>query len=568
MALHTSIKSGASTGARLAALLLWGVLTAGCEDQPPLAEGSEDTATATTTSAAERSAPIVGLGDEAAWRACAKRHASIMNQAPLSGAPEVQAHRADLVGRVRGATVLWKRVPRLGDLPDDIGAAVKRFEQSREPLDAIRAILADHRRDPETLRRALLREGYLFVPGVETALALVQQLSLTHLFDEPEIQLLRDGTVHQLRRAKHQRKTRYLHDDGPLEGQPAEILFADRVGLVAAELTRDTLAIDFSEAQEAFGFERIRKEHLTSDWLAAEIRYGSDLWLPVVFDVRGPSARVQCHALSAANADQGKAAYAAALRRNRVQARIREVVHAQVREQVPFDVARGGTGDAQDRFPLRARWTEAYDEGRQSFRLKGKRYPVYDDLGQPLRPQVCIEFLYDTWERASGTWVQPATRAEPKGPLQPHPKRLTSGVSIEALGIVNRRRVSKFLQYAKQHPGIFEVWTAPPDERVAFAKHERFFAHLAKHADQFRRGDMLVVSRFKQTNRARNHTMIVMETDPFVGIPTLVAGNAAKPRIQTLDGVMQISPRRYLELRIRPQASWLDDAVLRSLEAP
>ncbi|MBW2457905.1 MAG: hypothetical protein JRI68_25595 [Deltaproteobacteria bacterium] len=568
MALLGTKDGFAGPGVKLGALLLVAQLAVACDDQTPAAETASPSSAASTTAAAAPVAPVVGLGDEPVWRACAQQHAAISKAPPAPGTPLLEARRAELVGRVRGATVLWKRAPRLGELPDDLRSAVQRLERSTDPLGDIRELIAEHRREPKTLRRALLREGYLFVPTIADALAVVQQLGLTHLFDEPEIYLLRDGTVHQLRRGKAGRKTRYLHADGPRKGEPAELLFADRVGLDAAALTRDTLAVDFSAAAETFGFERIRQAQLTADWLAGEVRYGPKTWVPVVFDVRGPSARLQCHALSAATADSVATAHAAAQRFNRVQARIRQVAYAQVQEQIPFDVARAGTGDASDRFPLRARWLEAYDEGRRSFRLKGKRYPVYDAQGRPLVPQVCLEFAYDTWERASGTWYQGATRATPKSPLQPQPKRVLGGLTIDALGIDNRRRVSKFLDYADEHPETFDVWHTPSEDRVTFAKHGRFFATLAKHADQFRRGDLLIVSRLKQTSRARYHTMIVIEIDPFVGIPTLVAGNAAKPRIQTIDGVMQISPRRYLKMRIRPQPGWLDQAVLADLETP
>jgi len=552
--------------ARLGAALVAAVLALGCDDAETTTESaSRDDGPAPATTAVTRS-PVTGLGQTPDWQACAKQHASIRQQPASPGAPQLEARRAELVGRVRGATVLWKRPPKLGDLSDDLRKSVTRLEQSEEPLDAIRELIADRRRDRPKLRSALLREGYLFVPSVEAALAVVQQVGLTHLHDEPTVHLLRDGTVHRLERGKVGRKARYVHADGPRKGEAAELLFADRVGLDAAALTRNTLAVDFSAAQETAGFERIRAAHLTTDWLAAEVRYGAETWVPAVFDVRGPSARLQCHALTAETARAVAAAQAAALRSGRVQARIREVAHAQVREQIPFDVARAGTGDDSDRFPLRARWKEAYDEGRRSFRLRGKTYPVYDEEGRPLVPQVCLEFAYDTWERASGTWYQPATPGEPEGPLRPQPKRIVGGLTIDALKIKHRRRVSKFLDYAEDHPETFDVWLTPKADRIPFARHGPFFAMLAKHADQFRRGDLLIVSRFKQTKRARYHTMIVIETDPFVGVPTLVAGNAAKPRIQTIDGVMEISPRRYLKMRIRPQASWLDAAVLKHLD--
>ena len=57
--------------------------------------------------------------------------------------------------------------------------------------------------------------------------------------------------------------------------------------------------------------------------------------------------------------------------------------------------------------------------------------------------------------------------------------------------------------------------------------------------------------------------MIALEIAPISGVPALLAGNSAVPRIQTFDGVMQMSPNRYLMWRVRPAETWLDQAIVR-----
>ncbi|MEM9696933.1 MAG: hypothetical protein AAGA56_30635, partial [Myxococcota bacterium] len=57
--------------------------------------------------------------------------------------------------------------------------------------------------------------------------------------------------------------------------------------------------------------------------------------------------------------------------------------------------------------------------------------------------------------------------------------------------------------------------------------------------------------------RPHYHSLIILDKDPITGVPTLVGGNAVFPREQTLEGVMQISPKRSLRHRIRVKNPWL-----------
>jgi hypothetical protein len=533
------------------------------------AAAPESSAATTAESAAAAEAPAAAqapahpLGDSAAWRACEEELARVQATPAVAGNPAFEAERAEIVGRVRGATVLWKREPR----SDEAAAkSVLELEAAGRPLRAVRDVIHRHRKTPEALRALFLREGYFYVRGVDLAVAAVQQLGLPLLFRAPRLYLLRDGTVHALKRAGRA----YVHDGGELDGEDAELLFADRVAEDAAALTADAIAVDFSAAAEAHGFERLRVDHFAQDRLAGAVRYGGadGVWVRAVFDTSVASARLVCQAPAESEAGAVAEAVFAAQRRRDVQAAIRAAALAQVRERLPFDAPRSG-GDPADKYPLRARWQDAYARSQRSFRFGGKRYPVYDEAGRPHPPQVCIDYVYDTWERASGTWYAPLSTqgggATQEGGARAAPKRIAGGLDLDDLALEDRRRVSRFLDYAAAHPETFDAWQVPEADRVVFEKHEPFFAMLAKHADQLRRGDMLVVRRPKAGKLALHHTMIVIEIDLVSGIPALLAGNASRPQVQTFEGVMQTSPKRYLEWRVRPRAEWLDAAILRTL---
>ncbi|MBN1611663.1 MAG: hypothetical protein JW940_33820 [Polyangiaceae bacterium] len=542
----------------------------GCDTQAE--RRPKATAPAHATASAERSAGramdpswMSALGNPASRNDCAERRATALRLPGAPGAAAFESQRALLAGRIRGANVLWKREPRYEGPADGMGRALHRLETGPDALAEVRRMLRTYPK-PEQRRSALLREGYLYVRGADAALAVIQQVSLTDLFTEPTVYLMRAGAVHELRRHQHRRGAEYVHVGGDLTGERAELLLADRVGLSPDGLTRMTLAIDFREARRLHGFDRIRVEHLTMESLVAQVRYGPGVWVPALFDVQGPVAKLVCHAPSAASVSKATAAYTAGLDRQRVQARVREVVEAQVREKLPFDAPRG-EDDPRDRYPLRPRWRDAYAKGMTSFRFLGKRYPVYDTQGRPWVPQVCLELVYDTWERAAGTWYRSARCDGTTGQLFPEPERIVGTLNLDVFEIDDRRRVAKFLAYAEQHPEHFDLWKVPSADRVLYRETERFFQALVQQADQLREGDVLVVRRIRHGERALYHNMLVMETDPFLGIPTLLATNTAHPRLQTFDGVMQLSANRFLYCRVRPQPSWFDAAVLRSLGA-
>ena len=80
-------------------------------------------------------------------------------------------------------------------------------------------------------RKRLLRGGYLYADDPDEAFELVKQSSLQMLFDDDELWLMRGETLHRLVRVKSREEPyfSYEHADGEWAGQPAVLLFADRV---------------------------------------------------------------------------------------------------------------------------------------------------------------------------------------------------------------------------------------------------------------------------------------------------------------------------------------------------
>src|SRR5690606_36471701 len=113
----------------------------------------------------------------------------------------------------------------------------------------------------------------------------------------------------------------------------------------------------------------------------------------------------------------------------------------QVNEKLPFDepLTEYGQQDGQ----LRRRWLAAYLAGKNSYEFQGDKYYVFGQSGMPLVPQVCVDFIFDTFERASGTWWRPRGSAR---------ERVLGKLDLHTLSDETRRRGTGFVEFATSNP--------------------------------------------------------------------------------------------------------------------
>jgi hypothetical protein len=242
-------------------------------------------------------------------------------------------------------------------------------------------------------------------------------------------------------------------------------------------------------------------------------------------------------------------------------------VQAQVREQLPFaPTVRAGPGEDSGRSSLRTAWEVAYLQAARTMTFGGKAYPIYNERGRPIPPQTFVDFVFDTWERSAGSWYKPMGRASANGPFSPEPLRLVGSMSIGALRLKERRTGLELARSAQHHEQFFEVWSVPAADRIPYNTRAKFFAMMTKYVEAFQRGDVLVMARRGDTGRGISPAMLIIETDPFTGTPSLVALNAGTPAVQTLEGAMKAWGAWALTDRIRPQPGWLSNAVLSGSE--
>jgi hypothetical protein len=237
---------------------------------------------------------------------------------------------------------------------------------------------------------------------------------------------------------------------------------------------------------------------------------------------------------------------ARAKRHGLAQARLLAAVKQQVDEALPFDEPK--TEEGQQDGKLRPEWRQAYFEGRSSFEFNGDRYSVFDTLGRPRPPQVCIDFVLDTFERAGGSWWQPRDS-----------KRERSGrLAFDDRALENRRSVESFLDFARSHTEAFEVYDVPAQERVPLRDRGQFFQSIYRLRSELRRGDIVAILGPRDDEKLHYHSFLIVGSDPLSGMPTELAANAGRPRIRSWEGEMQNAPKRSVLSRVRPRAPWLD----------
>ncbi len=474
--------------------------------------------------------------------ACRARGQKALASPELPGAPEFDAARTSILGRARGEPMVFVREPKA--TPDEALepawlASRERFEKTK-PGRRVHDLVKRHRREPEALRALVLREGYLYTPEPLDALALVTQLSLADLFQEPSIWLHRGTQVFRLERFEKRREVGYRYAEGSLEGQNAELLFGDRVALSKDELA-SPLHRDLRELAERDGFERARILRRSEDALFAELRYGTR-WVKAWISSKDARLELDCIEEERQARESVRAWKEANAPRLRALAAIREAISALVAERLRFDRPQGEEGPDRDG-QLRPFWYSAYLRGQRSFEFDDKIYSVFDSEGRAWPPEVCVDFVLDSFERASGSWYRGVAA----------PGRTKGRLDFNEMGIANRRGVIAFGLFAENATELFETRRFEDEERILFRDREKYFAFLTEHADEIRPGDVVAIRGRKRDGRIHQHAILVEYVDPITAMPCGLADQMKRPRRRTWEGIMAEAPLRSLYYRVRPR---------------
>jgi hypothetical protein len=397
------------------------------------------------------------------------------------------------------------------------------------------------RHDPAGLRALVLREGYAYAPDPLDALGIVTQVSLPDLFDAPEIHLQRGADTRALRRESKRAEVTYRYVDGPLAGRAADLLFGDRVGLTEGDLA-SPLHRDLRGLADVSGFDRARIRRRTAEALLVDLRFGGR-FVSAVLDATGATLEIGCIAGEEEDTRAVAAARTVGAARRRAMLAMHETVTTELGEALRFDRPEGEKTAERDG-QLRPVWMSAYLQGRSSFDFDGTSYPVFDASGKPWPPEVCVDFVLDSFERTAGTWFSPRGEAL---------RRVRGRLDFDDTGIKNRHGVIAFGTFAEGRPDLFEAKRFTGDERIQFRERSRYFDYLTEHADEVRPGDVVAIQGKKADGLIHQHAILVEWSDPITGFPYGLADQMKRPRRRTWEGIMAEAPLRSLYYRVRPR---------------
>lgn len=464
---------------------------------------------------------------------CRTRIAEMKAAPPLPGAPAFTANRPAILGRAVGEPMFFVRAP---------SEPVDPLREDEKGWARVARVKRLQRFDKPALRARVLRDGYVFSADPAEALALVRDLELPDLFDEPEIFLARGEVVHRLEKkpARFGRGSEYRHADGERAGQTAKVLFGDRVA-THREGLRDPLHRDLRGLRSRAGFDRIRVTHQTRDALLADLRFGKK-WVPALLSAEGARLELTCLDAEASEREAIESFARQVAWRARAVAALQASADRLVAERLPFDRPR----EAEDHFDdgtLRPQWEWAYKRGAFSFSHEEKGYLVFDGDGQPFPPQTCVEMVLDTYERASGNWYQKQGEAR---------KRTAGALDFSDYGVKNRAGVLAFEAWAEQTPELFTHRRIPEPERIQFRQRDAFFAYLVENADAFEPGDIVAIQGLKGDGHIHQHAILIKDTDPVTGMPHALTDQMKRPRDRTWEGIMAEAPLRSLLYHVKP----------------
>lgn len=480
---------------------------------------------------------------------CRAKIQAAQEQTALPGAPKLEAERALVLARGKSEPVLFLSEPKFtGEVSRGTEARRQALLQTRFPRDVFSDTFRTFRDNPERLRELLLRDGYFYTDDSRAARFLTYEVSLEHLFREPELVLVRGSEELRIKRGEGG----YYYASGSETGQRASLLLFDRVSLPGAALG-PPLHVDVRELSQREGMSGLRVSQLGEENIIAEVRYEEE-WVPALLKREGINLSMDCLLVEPQDASRIGRARDEAYRRTLVLKAVRDAIAAQVRQGLPFDEPRTERGQQDGK--LRDRWESAYFGGHGKYKFNGDQYQVYSPSGEALTPQVCVDFVTETLERASGMHFAPQGEK---------PRKVLGALDFDEILGGARRQELGLRNYARSNPHRLALLDFPQSEWVKYEDIDDFFAFLEKEKDNLRPGDIVVIrgrAAWDRYEEIHTHTFFIYESDPLTGMPTLLAGNAGKPRISTFDGEMLRAPKRSIRHRIRPNAEWLYDHLV------
>jgi hypothetical protein len=482
--------------------------------------------------------------------ACQQKLALELSTPGLPGVPSLDAGRGRLLLFAKAEPTHFVQKPELDQSVTKAARSLRSMlQRTSSPWSMVQQLSKNFAFNTELGRSVLLREGYLYAEKPELAFALVDLVSAQLLFNDKRI------WIHRGDRVLHAERTRtghYAYVDGPEQGQRVRLLLFDRIGNGEPP---QPLHRDFRSLRHRLGFDRAKVVHQTELTTVADLRYGS-VWVRTLLRAEGARLDLDCEAPNPEAEPIMTQRRVEHARLTRVLDPLRLAMVNSVEEGLPFDEPRTEYGQQDGQ--LRNVWLRAYEAGRSQFEFQDDLYSVFNNRGQPLVPQVCVDFIFDTFERAGGTWWR--DRGEKR-------ERILGKFLFADHTDVNLRRATSILDLAKSRPDWLTVRELPERERIAFKYGQQLSDYLTENADEYQPGDIVLIRGYAPWDKPWKpkimhfHSFFLYESDPMTGMPIALAGNPGRPLLQTWQFEAFRTPDRSIWYRIRPNVAFLEQVV-------
>ena len=462
---------------------------------------------------------------------------------------EVYDHVLHTVARrTRSQLDLWEHTPTLSshdihyfEAYPEVWADTVEYRQTpggRPRRDRLRELVRAYEGDPLALRHLLLRDGYFYFEDAYTADWIAGNIKLRDLFTEPSIVLDRAGRRYRLERG---RSGHYYHSD-ELDRYRARLTLFDRVGL-EKELA-PAASYQLIDIRRRFGLDHLEIGPETGAGREGEAVFlsGERVSARVVRAQRGVT---QLGVL--ASPEQTRDILADSRIHAIVVYGIIDTAFSMVREHLFFDEPANEVGQ-QDGI-MRLAFMNAFRDGETEYTVNEVTYPIYDEMGRPRPPQVCIDFITDVVERFSGRWWPEQTAQSTS--------RTEGRVNIR--NYMSYRQVRRLVQLAENLPYVASLFTFKREDRVPFRERESFFQNIWKHRDEMRIADVIVIYGLRSDGRNHWHSFYVYDTDPVYGMPITLTDQAGHASIRSWTSIMSTAPRRFVRNRVRWNPFWVLD---------
>ncbi len=498
--------------------------------------------------AARASDPRAAAPDEASCSARLERARGLTGSV-LADLP--RSARASLLAQVKATPVVFFEPPAATSADPVVRQWRGELTRSQLPGRVLARLLHRFRRYPAFLREVILTDGYVYATEPALAVTLAEGVTPGALFRERSIVIERGATK---LRAESDEQGGYRYVDGPERGKAARLVLFDRVFAAGASVSPPHHA-DLEPLRDELGFDELELDRATADGIVARARYG-ELRVPTLLTRRGTTLERACEA-PGASAPKLAAFRAERAKRQQGVERVRAAILEGVDESLPFDEPRTEFGQQDGK--LRQEWRQAYFQRASHYDFNGDTYRVFDAAGRPLVPEVCIDFVVDSLERAGGAWYARAGEA---------PAHAPGSIDFDGTGMLNRRNVEEFLALARRRSDWFDLRPAPPEEQVPFKWRDRFFSQLYAHRAEYQPGDIVVILGERDDAKLHYHSFFVFDADPVTGMPTLVAGNSGRPRVRAWAAEMASAPKRSVFARVRLRSTFLEQTGVARPGAP